>query len=51
MTAIHAETSTGILQPLEDIARLTKSHDSMFMVDAVTSLGGNELLFDDLDID
>ena len=51
VTAIHAETSTGILQPLEDIARLTKSHDSMFMVDAVTSLGGNELLFDDLDID
>ena len=51
VTAIHAETSTGIRQPLEDISRLTKEHDALFMVDAVTSLGGNEVAVDRWDID
>jgi alanine-glyoxylate transaminase/serine-glyoxylate transaminase/serine-pyruvate transaminase len=51
VTAIHAETSTGIRQPLEDISRLTRAHDALFMVDAVTSLGGNELAFDDWGMD
>ena len=51
VTAIHAETSTGIRQPLEGISKLARDHDAMFMVDAVTSLGGNELAFDDWGID
>ena len=51
VTAIHAETSTGIRQPLEGISKLAQDHDAMFMVDAVTSLGGNELAFDDWGID
>ena len=48
---IHAETSTGVRQPLEDISRLAREHDALFMVDAVTSLGGNNLSFDEWDID
>lgn len=51
VAAIHAETSTGIRQPLEDLSRLTREHDALFMVDAVTSLGGNNLAFDDWGID
>ena len=51
VTAIHAETSTGIQQPLEDISRLVKEHDALFMVDAVTSLGGNEVAVDRWGID
>ncbi len=51
VTAIHAETSTGVRQPLEDLSRLAKAHDALFMVDAVTSLGGNEVAVDDWDID
>ena len=51
VTAIHAETSTGIRQPLEDLSRLAKEHDALFMVDAVTSLGGNEVAVDGWDID
>ena len=51
VTAIHAETSTGIKQPLEDLSRLTKDHDALFMVDAVTSLGGNEVAVDRWGID
>ena len=51
VTAIHAETSTGVVQPLEDLSRITKEHDALFMVDAVTSLGGTEVAVDDLGID
>jgi alanine-glyoxylate transaminase/serine-glyoxylate transaminase/serine-pyruvate transaminase len=51
VAAVHAETSTGIRQPLEDLSRLSKEHDTLFMVDAVTSLGGNEVAVDRLGID
>ena len=51
VTAIHAETSTGVRQPLEGLSQLAKSHDALFMVDAVTSLGGNEMEFDAWNID
>jgi alanine-glyoxylate transaminase/serine-glyoxylate transaminase/serine-pyruvate transaminase len=37
---VHAETSTGVLQPLDDIVRLTHAHGAIVVVDAVTSLGG-----------
>ncbi len=51
VAVVHAETSTGVLQPLDEIAGLTKEHGALLMVDAVTSLGGSEFAFDDLGID
>jgi len=51
ITAIHAETSTGIRQPVEDISRLAKEYDALFMLDAVTSLGGNEVAVDKWGVD
>ena len=51
VAVVHAETSTGVLQPLDEIARLARAHGALLMVDAVTSLGGSELAFDDLGID
>ena len=48
---VHAETSTGVRQPLEEISRLARERDALFMVDAVTSLGGNNLSFDEWGID
>ena len=51
VATVHAETSTGVLQPLEEISRLTKEHGAMLMVDAVTSLGGTEVWVDDIGID
>ena len=51
VTAVHAETSTGVLQPLDEISALAKEHDAIFMVDAVTSLGGSELDVDGAGID
>lgn len=51
VTAIHAETSTGVRQPMANLARLAKENDALLMVDSVTSLGGNEVSFDQWDAD
>jgi len=48
---VHAETSTGAWQPLEPIARLCRNHDTLFLVDAVTSLGGAPVEVDRWGID
>lgn len=37
---IHAETSTGVEQPLREIGELVRAHDALFVVDTVCSLGG-----------
>jgi len=51
LAMVHAETSTGVLQPLVEASRLAKQYDALFLVDAVTSLGGHELAVDDWGID
>jgi alanine-glyoxylate transaminase / serine-glyoxylate transaminase / serine-pyruvate transaminase len=51
VAVVHAETSTGVHQPLEDIAALCRSHGALFVVDAVTSLGGLPVGVDRLGID
>jgi alanine-glyoxylate transaminase/serine-glyoxylate transaminase/serine-pyruvate transaminase len=48
---VHAETSTGVLQPLDDIARWVRESGALFLVDAVTSLGGAPVRVDELGID
>ena len=48
---VHAETSTGVWQPLEDIGAVCRRHDALFVVDAVTSLGGLAVGVDRLGID
>ena len=40
LAVVHAETSTGVLQPLDEIGRYLQGTDTLFLVDAVTSLGG-----------
>jgi alanine-glyoxylate transaminase/serine-glyoxylate transaminase/serine-pyruvate transaminase len=37
---VHAETSTGAWQPVEEIARICHEHDALLALDTVTSLGG-----------
>lgn len=48
---VHAETSTGAHQPLVSISRKVHDAGMLFLVDAVTSLGGHELKVDEWDID
>lgn len=51
LALVHAETSTGVLQPLAEASRLAKQHEALFLVDTVTSLGGHEVAVDDWGID
>jgi alanine-glyoxylate transaminase/serine-glyoxylate transaminase/serine-pyruvate transaminase len=48
---VHAETSTGVLQPMDDIARLAKEYGAMVLLDTVTSLGGIEVKSDEWGLD
>jgi len=51
LALVHAETSTGVLQPLIEASQLAKQYDALFLVDAVTSLAGHEVAVDDWGID
>jgi alanine-glyoxylate transaminase/serine-glyoxylate transaminase/serine-pyruvate transaminase len=48
---VHAETSTGVLQPLEEISRMAHDNGALLMVDTVTSLGGCPVKVDDWGLD
>ena len=39
VSLVHAETSTGVLNPVGDIAKLVKESGALLIVDCVTSLG------------
>jgi len=51
LAVVHAETSTGVCQPLEDLARISKDSGALFLVDMVTSLGGMDVALDRMGID
>ena len=52
LTLIHNETSTGVMSPLNEIAKLKKKYpDVMFIVDSVSSLSATRIPFDELGID
>jgi alanine-glyoxylate transaminase/serine-glyoxylate transaminase/serine-pyruvate transaminase len=48
---IHAETSTGVKNPIAEIGALLKGKEAIYVVDAVTSLGGVEIKMDEWNID
>lgn len=51
VAVVHAETSTGARTPLEPIGALAHEAGALFLVDAVTSLGGIDVRVDDWGID
>lgn len=48
---VHAETSTGVLQPLAEISQLAKDAGALLVADAVTSYCGADLKVDEWGID
>ncbi|MCB2185373.1 MAG: alanine--glyoxylate aminotransferase family protein [Deltaproteobacteria bacterium] len=48
---VHGETSTGVLQPLAQVGAYLRGTPTLFVVDTVTSLGGEEVLVDQWGID
>lgn len=49
--AVHSETSTGMANPIRDLGRLAHEYGSLFVVDAVSSLGGLPLPCDEWRVD
>jgi 2-aminoethylphosphonate-pyruvate transaminase len=48
---VHCETTTGILNPVEEIARVVKAHGKVFIVDAMSSFGGMPIDMSKIGID
>ena len=51
VTIVHAETSTGVLQPVQAVAALAREHGARIIVDAVTSLGAHPVDVDGWGLD
>jgi alanine-glyoxylate transaminase/serine-glyoxylate transaminase/serine-pyruvate transaminase len=48
---VHADTSTGALQPMEGIGKLCRESGAFLIMDCVTSLGGVPVLVDEWKVD
>ncbi len=48
---VHAETSTGVCQPMQQIGDLCRRHDCLLILDTVTSLGSIPLFLDEWKVD
>ena len=51
VAVVHCETTTGILNPLKEIAHMVKMHGKKLIVDAMSSFGGVPLDVEELGID
>jgi alanine-glyoxylate transaminase/serine-glyoxylate transaminase/serine-pyruvate transaminase len=51
VAVVHAETSTGVRQPLDDLCAIAHEAGALFVVDTVTSLGGLDVALDRMAID
>lgn len=51
LAIVHAETSTGVRQPLEGVGAACTAHDCLLVVDTVTSLGGVPIFLDQWQVD
>ena len=51
VTVIHNETSTGVAAPIEEIGKVMKNYDALYIVDTVSSLAGDEVNVEKFGID
>ncbi len=51
VAVVHAETSTGVQQPMQELAGICEKHGALLIADCVTSLGGVPVKVDDWKID
>ncbi|MGA3406495.1 MAG: alanine--glyoxylate aminotransferase family protein [Candidatus Bathyarchaeia archaeon] len=48
---VHNETSTGLRNPVAEIGKIVSEHGALYLVDSVSSLGGDDVRTDDWLID
>lgn len=51
VAVVHAETSTGVVNPVQAIGDLVKPTGALYLADCVTSLGGMPVSMDDWNVD
>lgn len=51
VAVVHAETSTGVRNPVEEIGRMLRGKETFYLVDTVTSLGGMNVAVDEWGVD
>ncbi len=51
VTVVHNETSTGVSNPIEELGSVLKDFDALYVVDTVSSLGGDDVQVDNFGID
>jgi len=51
VAVVHAETSTGALTPVDEIARMAREAGALFILDTVTSLAGCPVRLDEWGVD
>jgi aspartate aminotransferase-like enzyme len=51
VTIAQGETSTGIVNPVREVASIAAEHDVLTFIDGVSSIGGETFAFDDWGVD
>ena len=51
VAVVHAETSTGVANPVAEIGKLVRPTGALYLVDGVTSLGGMPVELDEWGVD
>lgn len=51
VTIVHNETSTGVTNPIDEVGKVVKDYDALYVVDTVSSLGGDDVFVDGYNID
>ena len=51
VTVVHNETSTGVAAPIKEIGKVMRNYDALYLVDTVSSLGGDYVNVADYGID
>ena len=51
VAVVHCETTTGMLNPIDELGKIIKAYGKIYIVDAMSSFGGIPLDMDALGID
>jgi len=51
VTLVHNETSVGIKNPAQEVGKLAHKHDALFIMDGITSIGGDTVEADKWGVD
>ena len=51
ISMVHCETTTGRLNPIQEVGKLAKEYNKIYIVDAMSSFGGIEIDVEDFNID